>query len=71
MPSSTFSIRSMAELDSVGIDIAIDDIFFNLVTKETQFMRSNTPWRGNRKKDHVLLQLLIESSIQVTNIVLD
>jgi hypothetical protein len=35
VPSSTFSIGSVAELDSVGIDIAVDDVFFNLVTKDT------------------------------------
>jgi hypothetical protein len=52
----------VAELDSVGIDIAVDDVLFNLVTKDTQFMRGNIPWRGGREKDHVLLQLLIEST---------
>jgi hypothetical protein len=62
VPSSTFSIRLVAELDSVGIDIAVDDVLFNLVTKDTQFMRGNIPWRGGREKDHVLLQLLIEST---------
>jgi hypothetical protein len=35
LPSSTFSIRPMAELDSIGIDVAVDDVFFNLVTKDT------------------------------------
>jgi hypothetical protein len=33
--SSTFSIRTVAELDSIGIDIPIDDVLFNLVTKDT------------------------------------
>jgi hypothetical protein len=60
--SSTFSIRPMAELDSVGIDVAIDDVLFNLVTKDTQLMRGNTPWRGGREKDPVFLQLLISPS---------
>jgi hypothetical protein len=52
----------MAELDSVGIDVAVDDVLFNLVMKDTQLMRGNTPWRGGREKDLVLLQLLIEST---------
>jgi hypothetical protein len=52
----------MAELDSVGIDVAVDDVFFNLVTRDTQLMRGSSPWRGGREKDPVLLQLLIEST---------
>jgi hypothetical protein len=63
LPSSTFSIRPMAELDFVGIDVAVDDIFFNLVTKDTQLMRGSTPWRGGKEKDPLLLQLLIESTM--------
>jgi hypothetical protein len=43
VPSSTFSIRPVAELDSVGIDVAINDVLFNMVTKDTQFMRGSTP----------------------------
>jgi hypothetical protein len=58
VPSSTFSIRPVAELDSVGINVAVDDILFN-------------PWRGCREKDPVLLQLLIESTTQVGDIILD
>jgi hypothetical protein len=71
VPSSTFSIWPVIELDSVGIDIAVDDVLFNLVTKDTQLMRGSTPWRGGRKKDPLLLQLFIESTMQVNNIVLD
>jgi hypothetical protein len=71
VPSSTFSIQPVAELDSVGIDIAVDDVLFNLVTKDTQLMRGNTSWRGGREKDPLLLQLLIESTTQVGDIVLD
>jgi hypothetical protein len=55
VPSSTFSIRPMAELDSVGIDVAVDDVLFNLVTKDIQLMRGSTPWRGGREKGLVLL----------------
>jgi hypothetical protein len=71
VPSSTFSIRPMAELDSVGIDVAVDDVLFNLVTKDIQLIRGSTPWRGGREKDPVLLQLLIESTTEVGDIVLD
>jgi hypothetical protein len=71
MPSSTFSIRPLAELDSVGIDVVVDDVLFNLVTKDTQLMRDSTPWRGGREKDPILLKLLIESTTQVGDIVLD
>jgi hypothetical protein len=34
VPSSTFSIQLVAELDYVGINFAIDDILFNLVTED-------------------------------------
>jgi hypothetical protein len=71
VPSSTFFIRPMAELDSVGIDVAVDDVLFNLVTRDTQLMRGSSPWRGGREKDPVLLQLLIESTTQVGDIILD
>jgi hypothetical protein len=62
LSSSTFSIGPVAKLDFVGIDVAVDDAFFNLVMKDTQLMRGNTPWRGGREKDPVLFQLLIEST---------
>jgi hypothetical protein len=71
VPSSTFSITHVVELDSVGINVAADDVLFNLVTKDTQLMRSNTPWRGGRKKDPLLLQMLNESTMQVGDVVLD
>jgi hypothetical protein len=58
VPSSTFSIQPVVELDSVGINVAVDDVLFNLVTKDTQLMRGNTPQRGGREKDPLLLQLL-------------
>jgi hypothetical protein len=71
LPSSTFSIGPVVELDSIGIDIAIDDVVFNLVTKDTQLKNGNIPWRGGREKDPLLLQLLIESTTNIGNIVLD
>jgi hypothetical protein len=71
LPSSKFSIGPIVELDSIGIDVAVDDVLFNLVTKDTQFKNGNIPWRGGREKDPLLLQLLIESTTQVDDIVLD
>jgi hypothetical protein len=71
LPSSTFSIGPVADLDSVGIDVAVDDVLFNLVTRDTQLMNGSIPWRGGRQKDPLLLQLLIESTTEVGDIVLD
>ena len=61
----------MPELDSIGINVAADDVLLNLVTKDTQLMRGSTPWRGGREKDPILLQMLIESTTQIGDIVLD
>ena len=71
MPSSTFFIQPIAELDFIGINVAVDNILFNLVIKGTQLMIDSTLWRGGKEKDPLLLQLLIESTTQVSNIVLD
>ena len=69
--ASTFSISSVLELHDIGINIAADDVLLNLVTKDTQLMRSSTPWRGGREKDPILLQILIESTTQTGDIVFD
>jgi hypothetical protein len=66
-----FSIGPVDELDSVGIDVVVDDVLFNLVTKDTQLKNGTIPWRRGREKDPLLLQLLIESTTQVGDIVLD
>ena len=71
VPASTFSISPIPELDSIGINIAPDDVLLNLVTKDTQLMRGTIPWRGGREKDPILLQMLIESTMQAGDIVLD
>ena len=71
IPASTFSISPVPELDSIGINVATDDVLLNLVTKDTQLMRGSTPWRGGREKDPILLQMLIESTTQTGDIVLD
>ena len=34
-------------------------------------MRGTTPWRGCREKDPIFLQMLIDSTTQVGDIVLD
>ena len=55
VPASTFSILTMLELDSIGINVAVDDVLLNLVTKDIQLMRGTTPWRRGREKDPILL----------------
>jgi hypothetical protein len=42
VPFSTFSIGLVAELDYVGINVVVDDVLFNLVTKDTQLIRGST-----------------------------
>ena len=69
--ASTFSILPVLELDSIGINVTDDDVLFNLVTKDTQLMRGTTPWKGGRKMDPILLQMLIESTTQAGDIVFD
>ena len=71
VPASTFSITPVPELDSIGINVADDDVLLNLVTKDTQLMSGTSPWRGGREKDPILLQMLIESTTQFGDIVLD
>ena len=41
------------------------------MTKDIQLMRGTTPWRGGREKDPILLQMLIESTMQAGDIVFD
>ena len=69
--ASTFSISPVPELNSIGINVAADDVLLNLVTNDTQLMKGTTPWRGGREKDPILLQMLIESSTQAGDIVID
>ena len=60
VPASTFSITPVPKLNSIGINVAADDVLFNLVTKDTQLMKGTSPWKGGREKDPILLQMLIE-----------
>jgi hypothetical protein len=55
-----FSLQPVEELEALGIDVSIDNVLHNLVTKESQLMRGSIPWRGSREKDPLLLQMLIE-----------
>jgi hypothetical protein len=48
-------IRPVIVLDSVGINIATDDVLFNLVMKDTQLMKDTTPLRGGGEKDPLFL----------------
>jgi hypothetical protein len=59
------------KLDVAGIDLENDDLLINPVTKDTQLMRGTIPWRGARKKDPLFLQMFIESTTLVGDIVLD
>jgi hypothetical protein len=61
----------MGDPDSGGLDVANDDVLFNLVTKDSQLMNGSIPWRGGREKDPLLLQLLIESTTSLGDTVLD
>jgi hypothetical protein len=69
--SSAFSPQPIMELEALGMDLAKDDVLHNLVTRESQHMRSVTPWRGCKEKDPLLLQTLIESTTLTGDIVLD
>jgi hypothetical protein len=71
MPPSTFFFRAMGDPDSGGLDVANNDVLFNLVRKESQLMNGSIPWRGGREKDPLFLQLLIESTTSLGDTVLD
>jgi hypothetical protein len=66
-----FSLQPVEELESVGIDVSTDDVLHNFVTKDSQLMNGSTPWRGSREKDPLLMQLLIESTTCMGDLVMD
>lgn len=68
---SSFCLKPVEELEAVGIDIIADDVLHNLVTKDSQLMHDSTPWRGAREKDPILIQMLIEATTNVADVVLD
>jgi hypothetical protein len=61
----------VSKLDATGINLENDDLLIKPVTKDTQLMRGAIPWRGARKKDPLFLQMFIESTTIVGDIVLD
>jgi hypothetical protein len=70
-PVSTFYIRPVPELDAAGIDLDNDDLLINPMTKDTQLMQGAISWRGAGEKDPLFLQMFIESTTLVNDIVLD
>ena len=66
-----FSFQPVEELEAHGIDVSTDDVLHNLVTQESQLMKGSTPWRGAREKDPLLMQMLIESTTSVGDLVMD
>jgi hypothetical protein len=71
VPKSRFSFQPIPALDHHGVDVARDDIFMNLVTKDDQLMNGNLPWRGPREKSVLLMQMLIEASTFPGDLVVD
>jgi hypothetical protein len=58
-------------LKDVDIDLRIDDVLHNLVTKESQLMEDCIPWRGSWEKDPIFLQMLIQATILVSDLMVD
>jgi hypothetical protein len=66
-----FSLQPVEELEALEIDVSTDDVLHNLVMKESQLMRGSIPWRGSKEKDPLLLQMLIESTTSVGDLVMN
>jgi hypothetical protein len=66
-----FFLQPVEELESVGIDVSTDDVLHNFVTKDSQLMNGSTPRRGAREKDPLLIQMLIESTTCMGDLVMD
>jgi hypothetical protein len=66
-----FSFQPIEELEALGIDVSTNDILHNLVMKDSQLMKGSTPWRGTREKDPLLMQMLIESTTSLGDLVMD
>lgn len=71
VPISKFAFRPVPALNRHGVDVARDDILQNLVSREDQLTNGSTPWRGPREKSVLLMQMLIESSSSLGDVVLD
>ena len=50
-PSSDFSFQPMKGLEAIGVDLDANDVLYNLVTKNSQLMMDEIPWRRSREKD--------------------
>jgi hypothetical protein len=61
----------MLQLDAVGVDLANDDLLLNSVTNDTQLMRGATSWKRAREKDPLFLQIFIEITILIGDVVLN
>jgi hypothetical protein len=66
-----FCLKSVEELEALGMDFLADDVLHNVVTKESQMMQGDVPWRGSREKDPILLQMLVEAATDIGDVVLD
>ena len=67
--ASTF--HSILEIENAGIDLYENDLLYNFVTKDSQLMNGAIPWMGSRENDPLLLQMLIQTYIEVGDIVVN
>lgn len=58
---SRFRVHVVPGLENSGINVNLDDVLRNGVTKASQLMNGDVPWRGPREKDPGFMQILIES----------
>jgi hypothetical protein len=63
-------LQSVQELEVLSIDVSTNNILHNLVTKDTQFMKGSLSWRGSKEKDPLFMQMLIESTTFIKDMVL-
>ena len=62
VPRSKFSFHPIPALEPFGVDVALDDILQNYMSKADQLMNGRMPWRGAREKSTFFMQMLIQSS---------
>jgi hypothetical protein len=66
-----FCLHLIPKIKNVGIDLYEDDVLYNIVTTESQLMNGTIPEKGLKEKDPLFLQMLIEASTKVGDIILD
>ncbi|KAG0596414.1 hypothetical protein M758_UG251900, partial [Ceratodon purpureus] len=49
-PTSNFKFQTIPALDWQGVNVAVDDILPNIVTREEHHMNGDMAWRGPREK---------------------